>query len=108
MDYIPALLALHKVNLTTTVKTTVNIDEEVWEEFKRAVNRRYGGTRNLSKAVEEAISSYNTVELLREAAKALDVEPGEYPSSSEVEKNRPTAAGTSGLVRLLRESQYSI
>lgn len=37
--------------------TAINIDEKIWEEFKRAVNRRYGGSRNLSKIVEEAMSS---------------------------------------------------
>ena len=33
--------------------TTIKIDEKVWEEFKRTVNSRYGGSRKLSKIVEE-------------------------------------------------------
>ena len=37
------LLALRKVNLMTVVKTTINIDEKVWEEFKKTVSNRYGG-----------------------------------------------------------------
>ena len=99
------LLTLCKVSLTTTVKTTINIDEKVWEEFKRTVDRRYGGSRNLSKVVEEAISNYNTLELLREAAKALRIEPGEYPSSAEVETTRPSAEGTSRLVKEMRDDR---
>jgi len=93
------------VSLTTTVKTTVNIDEDVWEEFKRTVDRRYGGTRNLSKVVEEAISNYNTLELLRDAARALNVEPGEYPSSTEVETIRPSVDGASMIVREMRDER---
>ncbi|HEX9915913.1 MAG TPA: hypothetical protein VGB32_13440 [Candidatus Bathyarchaeia archaeon] len=93
------------MSLTTTVKTTINIDEEVWEEFKRTVDRNYGGSRNLSKVVEEAIRNYNTLELLREAAKALNIEPGAYPSSTEVETNRPSAEGTSRLVREMRDDR---
>jgi hypothetical protein len=32
--------------------TVIKIDEKVWEEFKREVNSRYGGSRNLSKIIE--------------------------------------------------------
>lgn len=65
--------------------TAINIDEKIWEEFKRAVNSRYGGSRNLSKIVEEAMSSYNVVETLQISAKELGVEATGYLSSSEVE-----------------------
>ena len=34
--------------------TTIKIDEKVWEEFKRTVNSRYGGSRKLSKIVARA------------------------------------------------------
>jgi hypothetical protein len=34
------------------VKTTINVDEETWNEFKRNVASRYGSIRNLSSAVE--------------------------------------------------------
>jgi len=85
----------------TTVKTTINISEEVWEEFKRTVNSRYGSSRSLSQLVEEAIRSYNVVEMLQESAGDLGVELGEYPSSSEVEARRITVPESSA--RILRE-----
>ena len=88
----------------TTIKTTINIDEKVWEEFKRTVNNRYGSSRNLSKIVEEAISSYNVVETLQTSAKELGVETTEYPSSSEVELRRPAVeAGSAKVIREMRD-----
>jgi len=85
----------------TTVKTTVNISEEVWEEFKRMVNSRYGGSRNLSQVVEEAIRSYNVVEMFRESVGDLGAEISVYPSSGEVEAKRPTVPESSA--RIIRE-----
>lgn len=87
----------------TTVKKTITIDREVWDEFKSTTKKRQGRKMTLSKAVEEAISNYNTVSLLRDAANALNVEIGEYPSSTEVETTRPSAEGTSRLVREMRD-----
>ena len=77
------------VRLMTVVKTTVNIDEKLWEEFKRTLSNRYGGLRNLSGVVEGAIRNYNLVEVFRESASKLGIEL-EYPSSEEVEARRPS------------------
>jgi len=85
----------------TTVKTTITISEEVWEEFKRTLNSSYGGSRSLSQVVEEAIRSYKVVEMLKVSAGDLGVEIDEYPSSSEVEARRPRFPGSSA--RILRE-----
>ena len=82
----------------TTIKTTITISGEVWEEFKRTVNSRYGGSRSLNQVVEEAIRRYNVVEMLRESAGDLGVEIGGYPSSGEVEAGRPTVPGSSARV----------
>lgn len=99
------LFALRKVYLMT-IKTTVNIDEDVWEEFKKAVSTRYGSTRNLSGAVEHAINNYNTVRLLRRSAKTLELPPAEYPSSSEVEERRPeVAVDSSSVLREMRDDR---
>jgi light-regulated signal transduction histidine kinase (bacteriophytochrome) len=49
------------------------------------VNSRYGGSRNLSKIIEEVISSYNVVETLQISVKELGVEVTGYPPCSEVE-----------------------
>ena len=88
----------------TTVRKTIMIDKEVWEKFKRTTRERHGRKIILSKAVEEAISNYNTASLLRDAANALNAEMGVYPSSTEVEAYRPSAAGTSRLVREMRDA----
>ena len=94
------MLALRKVNLMNTTKTTVNLDEEVWEEFKKTVNTRYGSTRNLSNVVEAAISNYNMVMLLRSSAKKMELDVV-YPSSNEVEEKRPSSPVDSA--KVLRE-----
>lgn len=99
------LFALRKVYLMT-IKTTVNIDKDVWEEFKKAVSTRYGSTRNLSGAVEHAINNYNTVRLLRRSAKTLELTAAEYPSSSEVEERRPeVAVDSSSVLREMRDDR---
>jgi len=96
------------VSLMTTVKTTVNLDEGVWEEFKRAVSSRYGGTRNLSGVVEYAISNYNMVRLLRDSAKAIGLNVEEYPSSSEVEEKRPSVSvDSASILREMRDGRQT-
>ena len=72
--------------------TTIKIDEKVREEFKKTVNSRYGGSRNLSKIVDETINSYNVVETLPISAKELGVEVTEHPPISEVEAHRGSIA----------------
>ena len=99
--YIASIPYLLLGELMTLVKTTITISEEVWEEFKRTVNSRYGGSRSPSQVVEEAIRSYNVVEMLQVSAGDLGVEIGGYPSSSEVDVRRPRFPVSS--VRILRE-----
>ena len=41
-----------------TVKTTINIDEERLNAFKKTISSRYGSVRKLSSAVEEARSPH--------------------------------------------------
>ena len=90
----------------TVIKTTINIDEKVWEEFKRAVNSKYGGSRNLSKVVEEAIRNYNIISMLRGSAEELGIEITELPSSSEVEARRPTVdEGSAKVIRDMRDER---
>lgn len=84
----------------------ITIDEKVWDEFKKTVNTRYGGVRNLSEAVESAIRNYNMAEVLRESASKLGVDP-EYPSSREVEQRRPSISGGSAVLREMREGRKS-
>ncbi|HUV54937.1 MAG TPA: hypothetical protein VMW03_07000 [Candidatus Krumholzibacteriaceae bacterium] len=90
----------------TTVKTTIDIDEEVWEGFKRTVARRYGGTLSAGQVIEEIIRGYVVAEFLRESSGILGVDVDEYPSSSEVERNRPSVQGSSAdAVRNMRDER---
>jgi len=88
----------------TTVKTTINIDEEIWSRFKNIVSSRRGSLRNLSGAVEEALRSFDTEELIRAFAEIMEIETGRYPSLGEVEESRPTPETSAGeAVRAMRD-----
>lgn len=100
------LFALQKVSLVPVVKITIAIDEKIWDEFGRTVSNRYGVLRNLSGVVDDAIRNYNMVEVLRESATKLCVDP-EYPSSREVEQRRPSISGGSAVLREMREGRRS-
>jgi len=63
-----------------SVKTTINIDEETWKRFKKTVSSRYGGIRNLSGAVEEAIKCFNTEGLLSRFMEMAGIGMGAYDS----------------------------
>ncbi len=50
--------------------------------------------------------NYNTLELLRASARELGVDLGRYPSSNEVEENRPRVPGSSAeFVREMRDKR---
>lgn len=90
----------------TTVKTTINIDEETWNRFKRAVSSRQGSLRNLSGAVEEAIKAFDTEELMNAFMGAMGIETGRYPSLNEVEEGRPRSVTSAGeTVRVMRDER---
>jgi hypothetical protein len=90
----------------TVTKTTINIDEETWNRFKRTVSTRQGNLRKLSGTVEEAIRAFDTEELVRAFMEATGIEPGGFPSLREVEEGRPrldTSAGEA--VRAMRDER---
>jgi hypothetical protein len=90
----------------TTVKTTINIDEETWNRFKKAVSSRQGSLRNLSGAVEEAIKAFDTEELMNAFMGAMGIEAGRYPSLNEVEEGRPRPGTSAGeTVRAMRDER---
>lgn len=91
-----------------TVKTTIVIDEETWNEFKRSVSSRYGSPRKTSLAVEEAIKCSNAVELLKNFSSAMGLVADAYPSVREIEERRPkleTSAGEE--VREIRDGRQA-
>lgn len=92
----------------TTVKTTVNIDEETWNRFKKTVSSRYGSIRNLSGAVEEAIKCFNTDELLSRFIETAGIDAGTYPSLKEVKESRPKLETSAGeTVRAMRDERVA-
>jgi len=90
------------------VKTTIVIDEETWNEFKRSVSSMYGSPRMTSQAVEEAIKCFNSVELLKRFSNAIGLFASGYPSVREVQERRPkleTSAGEE--VRRMRDERHA-
>ena len=91
-----------------TVKTTINVDEETWNRFKRSVTSRYGSIRSLSDAVEEAIKCFNIEELLETFVKQAGIEVEPYPSLREVEERRRKLATSAGEeVRAMRDERVA-
>jgi len=89
-----------------TIKTTINIDEEAWNEFKKTVSSRYGSIRKLSYAVEEAIRCFNTAGLLNRFSEMRGINAGVYPSIREVEERRPRLEVSAGeVVRAMRDER---
>ena len=88
------------------VKTTINVDDETLREFKKMATSRYGSSRKLSAAIEEAMRSYNSSMILSEYAEKEGIIVVTYPSSREVEEGRPkleTSAGEE--VRGMRDAR---
>ncbi|MGQ9479606.1 MAG: hypothetical protein ACUVQ0_06320 [Thermoproteota archaeon] len=82
------------------IKTSFYLNEKVWDSFRKAVLRR--GVRRMSKEVEEALKSYNTLDILRKAVESLNLER-RFPSSEEVVSSRPKGAKAGGEVRRMRD-----
>lgn len=88
-----------------TVKTTINVDEETWDNFKRSVSSGGGSLRSLSEAVEEAIRCFDTGGLLGGFMAAMGMEGG-FPSLREVEGGRPRPGTSAGeAVRAMRDER---
>ena len=89
-----------------TVKTTIVIDEETWNKFKKSVSSRYGGLRKISFAVQEAIKCFNAVELLNSFSDVMGLVTGVYPSIREVKSRRPKLDTSAGeVVRGMRDER---
>lgn len=90
------------------IKTTIVIDKETWNEFKKSVSSIYGSLRMTSLAVEEAIKCFNAVEVLKNFSTTMGLVTSVYPSVREVEERRPklwTSAG--GEVRRMRDERQT-
>ena len=81
-------------------KTTIVVDEELWNRFKEFVFQMYGSSRKLSDVVEESIRTMDSVGLLLELTKLMGVSGG-FPSSREIVERRPVVAELAG--KILRE-----
>jgi hypothetical protein len=87
------------------VKITINVDEETWDNFKRAFSSSRGSLRSLSEAVEEAIRSFDTVGILACFMAAMGMEGG-LPSLRDVKGGRPRPGTSAGeAVRAMRDER---
>lgn len=98
------------VSIMSKVKTTIVVDEETWNRFKESVSR-HSTLRNLSSSVEEAIKSFNAVELLKTFSDTMGLTSDLYPSIKEVESRRPKLDTSAGKIlqemRRKREARIS-
>lgn len=92
--------------MTRKVKTTIVVDEKVWNQFKKTISSRYGSHRNLSPAVEEAIKCFNAVQLLNSFSSAMGFDTKIYPSIRDVESRRPKLKTSTGkIIREMRDER---
>ncbi len=92
--------------LMGTIKTTITIDEEVWNQLKRTISSKYRNLRKLSTAVEEAIKTFNTSEVLNEFSALLNINTSTYPSNKEVKERRPKLETSAGkTIREMRDER---
>jgi len=96
------------VSNMTAIKTTILVDEKTWNEFRRSVSRRYGSPRMASQAVEEAIRSFNSFELLKRFSEAAGLITSTYPSVKEIQERRPKLGTSAGEeVRRMRDERQA-
>lgn len=90
------------------IKTTIVIDEETLNEFRRFVSSKYGSSRMTSAAVEEALKSFNAIEYLKSFSDAMKLEITAYPSAKEVKERRPKLRTSSAKeVREMRDERQN-
>ena len=85
----------------TTVKTTINIDEEKMARIKRTAQNLYGDTRSLSELFSDAAESFDGESILEAFTKETGWDDLPFPSLREVEERRPSS--TEGSEKILRE-----
>jgi hypothetical protein len=94
------------VSHTTTVKTTINVDEERLTRIKRTAQNIYGDSRSLSELMGDAAESFDAEAILEAFTRKMGWEPIEYPSLREIEERRPTSTeGSAQIIREMRESR---
>jgi len=94
------------VSHTTTVKTTINVDEEKLKRIKRTARNIYGDSRSLSELMSDAADSFDAEAILEAFTRKMGWGAIEYPSLNEVEQRRPTSTeGSATIIRDMRESR---
>jgi len=89
------------------VKISILIDEKVWNAFKLLVqSETYTNQRKLSKFVEEALRSFNTVNIVEEFTSRYNLSSTAYYSSKEIKQKRPKVSFSTGaIVREMRNKR---
>jgi len=97
---------LYTAKRMAKAKTTILIDKDLLDQFKRLASLKHGTTRSLSSEIEEALRAFSPFEILSSAAKRLGQRIDHYPSLREVAKNRPRVKiSAATVVREMRDER---
>ena len=88
------------------VKTTVLIDKDLLDQFKKLASVKHGTSKALSSEFEEALRAFSPLEIMSSLIATLNLKIGQYPSLEEVAKNRPRVKISAGrIVREMRDER---
>ena len=94
------------MNRLQKVKTTVLIDKNLLDQFKKLTSMKHGTSKALSSEFEEALRSFSPLEIMSSLIATLNLKIGQYPSLEEVAKNRPRVRISAGrIVREMRDER---
>lgn len=82
-------------------KTTIVVDKQLLDQFKRLTSAKHGSPRTLSSELEEAIRAFSPPEILSSLAAKLNLKIDRFPSLDEIVQIRPKVNISAG--RIIRE-----
>lgn len=97
-----------RITVLPDVKTTILLDQAVWESLRDYVLSRYGTARKLSAGVSEALRAFDSLGLVATLSNQLKLGPMRYPSSEEVKARRPKVQVSAGrTIREMRDARQT-
>ncbi len=97
----------YRLTVLAEIKTTLALNGEVWEDFRKNVISRHG-SRKMSAGVDEALSAFNSLSLLADFSNTLKIGPIRFPSFDEIKARRPKASSSAGrIVREMRDDRQT-
>ena len=87
-------------------KTTIVVDKQLLDQFKRLTSLKRGTSRTLSAELEEAIKAFSPPETLSSLAAKLNLKIDRFPSLNEIVQNRPKVGVSAGtIIRGMRDER---